>query len=1156
MTDRYITVFFDKEPTVETLYCSKTMVYLGLSRHTFEKMLTKGFLHKITVTSKAFAIVVIIVFLPLFSFGQNNKSNLNALNHVKELVNSDSYDEAIAQIDENLKPGASVSDSVRAELYYYKYLAKYWQGEKSKKSIYDKESLSNAIAIFESLENRNEKRLAQLYRSILKIIKPTYLNDGNINEYKTYIIKLFSNGGFYASDYEKLYDLYAYECKYKDTSVQQHKIDSLTICLKEQNVNPQYFSTYVKHIAANITSRNYFSPGSAYSYEDANAKRQAFRLYYECLREYDNYKKKAKNGTESIDNLEAYCLNNIVNMCVELQMYDVAAIFQRQYLDLIHKWWNSWGAKSPWHNHKDILNHKMQAYEDYMGYLESSNQYDKGIVYSKGVINEIDNYNIDGGTEYVKSYIERFEGLKKGSLTKNIYGTGMREERLSDLYYAKDFDKLEQVADSILADCNHWIYNDLKSDNYIASYLQDESIKSTKEEDRLFAKRELWWFANGMTTYWEALIYKAITAFHSENIQQAIQYQEEVVDIVKVDYKFQPNLRESLIGDDPYLSLNLRLRYLCTEIYQYISLAHLYCHVKRNHEAIKCLEIALKSTTDILYASIFGSDLAKYDLWNDTYNTLNEILSIAMSNLEECPDIADIAVDIFSIMKGVLQNEKITTRLAILNYTGTPESKSTLEREYRAKLELDRKIDLTYYTNQEPEREELMLERALHQTKVDCRIDSRQIMNSSRVNTDKLKKLLRKGDLYLDLITFSTPSDTIEYIFTDSLRNDNYTFKTLSRSTFLAVAYKPEWEHARLIKLFDNISKIGDDIGALTEYTETNSLKIYKFYTSPTATNFIWGEILKKADLSEGSNIYFIPAGDLTSIAIEQMLMEDGMRVCDKYNCYRMTSANEIERKGKPHVASDKAAIFYNMNYSWVNSSQTLPSFKENLSNPHGDAINNAMQKMFDSNLKQYTGNSSTEQNMVALSGNSPAYLHLATHGFNKLYGDIENDERDYLIGHRPEYQSKTDESMYRTGIYMSSSSWNRNSSNDGLLTSHEISLLDLSKTKLCVLSACSTASGRLSSEGVFGLQRAFKLAGVKTLIVSLWDVDDKATELLMSKFYEYLDQELSPLEALQNSQIYVKNYTNEDDYLNGLDNVHRYENPYYWAGFVLLDAN
>lgn len=1129
------------------------MAFLEFSRHTFEKMVTKGFLHKMTMTSKAFAIVVIIVFLPLSSFGQNNKSDLNILNHVKELINSNSYDKAIAQIDENLKPETSVSDSVRAELYYIKYLVKYWQGEESKKSIYDKGSLSKAIEIFESLENRNARRLAQLYKRILRIVKPTYLNNESINEYKTYIIKLFSSGGFYASDYEwLLYHLYAYECKHTDTSVQQHKIDSLTIDLKKQNVNPQYFSTYVKYITANLISRNYYSPGGAYSYGDDNAKRQAFRLYYECLKEYDNYKREAKNSTEPIDNLKAYCLDNIVDMCVGLQMYDIAAIFQRQYLNLIHQWWNSWEAKSPWHCHENISNHKMQAYENYMSYLESSNQYDKGIAYSRDVINEIDNYDIDSGTEYVESYIKRFENLKRGYLTKKIYGPGMCDKRLSDLYYAKDFDKLEQVADSILADCIRWIYDDLTSDNYIASFLNDESIKSTKEEDRLFAKRELWWFANGLTIYWEALSYKALVASHRGNTQQAIKCQEEVVDIVKADYKFQPNLRKSLIESHTYIEL----QYLRTEIYQYLNLAVYYFDAKRNRDAIKCLNIALKSAKDILYVSMFGSDLAKYDLWYNISNTLNEILFIAISYREECPEVADVVVDIFSVMKGVLQNEKISTRLAILNYTGTPESKSTLEREYRAKLELDRKIDLTYYTNQETEREELMLERALHQIQIDCRIDHRQIMNSSHVNIDKLKKLLCKGDLYLDLMPISFSSDTMEYIFIDSLRSDLYKLIRSTQIIYFAVVYKPEWKHARLIKVCDNISEIGDGVGALTEYTETNSKKVYKFYTSPTATNFIWGEILKEADLSEGSNIYFIPAGDLTSIAIEQMLMEDGIRVCDKYNCYRMTSAHEIERKREPYAANDKAAIFYNMNYSWVNSSQMLPSFKENLSNPHGDAIKNAMQQMFASNLKQYTGYFSTEQNMVALSGNSPAYLHLTTHGFKKLYGDLENDERDYLIGHRPEYQSVVDESMYRTGLYMSSSSWNKNLSNDGLLTSHEISLLDLSDTKLCVLSACSTASGHSLSEGVFGLQRAFKLAGVKTLIVSLWDVDDKATELLMSKFYEYLAQKLSPLEALQNSQLDVKNYVNEDDYLNGLDNVHRYENPYYWAGFVLLDAN
>jgi CHAT domain-containing protein len=111
---------------------------------------------------------------------------------------------------------------------------------------------------------------------------------------------------------------------------------------------------------------------------------------------------------------------------------------------------------------------------------------------------------------------------------------------------------------------------------------------------------------------------------------------------------------------------------------------------------------------------------------------------------------------------------------------------------------------------------------------------------------------------------------------------------------------------------------------------------------------------------------------------------------------------------------------------------------------------------------------------------------------------------------------------------------------NDGNLTSLEISELDFSNVDLVLLSACETGLGDiLGSEGVFGLQRAFKLAGVQSLIVSLWQVPDKETSDLMYKFYFYYLEGDSKREALRKAQNHIRS---------------KYTNPYYWAGFELIE--
>ena len=138
---------------------------------------------------------------------------------------------------------------------------------------------------------------------------------------------------------------------------------------------------------------------------------------------------------------------------------------------------------------------------------------------------------------------------------------------------------------------------------------------------------------------------------------------------------------------------------------------------------------------------------------------------------------------------------------------------------------------------------------------------------------------------------------------------------------------------------------------------------------------------------------------------------------------------------------------------------------------------------------------------------------------------------------------------MVRCGLMLSGSniSWTGNpqkmleqTGEDGILTAAEVANLDLSNTKLVVLSACETGLGKIEgSEGTFGLKRGFKLAGVEQLIVSLWSVPDKETMELMTLFYTDLAQSLNPVISFEKAQKEMRNrYPTEPD---------------KWAGFVLV---
>ena len=180
--------------------------------------------------------------------------------------------------------------------------------------------------------------------------------------------------------------------------------------------------------------------------------------------------------------------------------------------------------------------------------------------------------------------------------------------------------------------------------------------------------------------------------------------------------------------------------------------------------------------------------------------------------------------------------------------------------------------------------------------------------------------------------------------------------------------------------------------------------------------------------------------------------------------------------------------------------------------------------------------------------------LHISTHGY--FYSIQRFYEGNIPIPNIAQsglniYQNKWEEhSMSRTGLIFSGVSDvvtdnETINDDDGYLSGLEIEKLNFKNLDLLVLSACETGLGdTFDSDGVLGLQRAFKLAGAQSIMMSLWKVDSEATILLMNEFYRHYLNGKSKQQALQAAKNYLRNYKEED-----------YSSPKYWAAFVLLDA-
>jgi len=190
-----------------------------------------------------------------------------------------------------------------------------------------------------------------------------------------------------------------------------------------------------------------------------------------------------------------------------------------------------------------------------------------------------------------------------------------------------------------------------------------------------------------------------------------------------------------------------------------------------------------------------------------------------------------------------------------------------------------------------------------------------------------------------------------------------------------------------------------------------------------------------------------------------------------------------------------------------------------------------------------------TEERVKSLSGNQAPYIwHFATHG---VFLPRRNIPQVHHINHQglEARLSFSDNPLQRSLIALCGANhrWEKNEPNiygdkdDGILTALEVTSLDLDNTHLVVLSACKSGLGDLdNTEGVFGLQRAFKIAGVEYVIASLWNVDDAATKDLMILFYHnLLEKEMDTATALREA----KKTMREEGY-----------QPKNWAGFILIE--
>ena len=386
----------------------------------------------------------------------------------------------------------------------------------------------------------------------------------------------------------------------------------------------------------------------------------------------------------------------------------------------------------------------------------------------------------------------------------------------------------------------------------------------------------------------------------------------------------------------------------------------------------------------------------------------------------------------------------------------------------------------------------------------------------------------------------------------------------------------PLFEEKQLVELLaknlqdKNFAQVYAGRGATPLKTAGELYGLYEIFWKPLGKH-----------LRNVKTVFYSPSGLLHRINFDAIPVGNKQTLTDRFRLVRLSSSRSLVVPDLTKTDTANAAILFGgIQYEMdstairqdsippevlpaVNSPElafsyadrSVPSRGENWGYLPGTATEvSEIQGLFQkSNFASqvFSGEKADEESFKLLgkSKNSPRVLHVATHGF--FFPDPKTTsarfETSPTLGAAEPVFKISDHPMLRSGLILAggNAAWQGAKTlegrEDGILTAYEISQMNLSNTELVVLSACETGLGDIQgNEGVYGLQRAFKIAGAKYLVMSLWQVPDQETAVFMTTFYKHWLTDKQPIpEAFRNTQKEMRE---------------RFINPYQWAGFVLVE--
>lgn len=513
--------------------------------------------------------------------------------------------------------------------------------------------------------------------------------------------------------------------------------------------------------------------------------------------------------------------------------------------------------------------------------------------------------------------------------------------------------------------------------------------------------------------------------------------------------------------------------------------------------------------------------------------------SFAVSHQHEEPALLNDVYDYLINTKGsiMLATEKV--RRSIMT-----SGDSTLIGQFELWQASKEQIAKSYSLNQENPQLDSLLTSSNHLEKEVARRSADFAGQFIREKTSwkEIQKSLKEGEAAVEVLRFKNYSPEAGGEFTEEVR---YAFLAVTSETKdqPAIILLGEGNHleSKYLRYYLNNIKY--------KLTDEHS---YRHYFEPLA------EYLRKEKVSR---VYLSPDGVYNLINVNSIQNPSSKQfLIDEFDIRFVTNTRELTETtirrndhqssvliGFPKFNLDTTELHYhhpikttsragNLTRTWRGGLLRYMRGEEGISQLPGTQVEiDKIARLFGATSSVFTTDMASES--VTKKVNSPTILHIATHGYF-----LEDEKEDVKKSAAPYMSSPLlnaglmlagAENFLKTGEPL-----NENG-DDGILTAFEALNLNLDGTELVVLSACETALGDVKNgEGVYGLQRAFKLAGARNIVMSLWNVDDQATQELMTTFYAEMIRTNDQHQAFRTAQRQVKE---------------KYPSPFYWAAFIMV---